>query len=124
MAKYRDNEDIVKIALEANGCNIEYASPRLQDDLETAKFAVTHQKRWFPDSTVRNLSPRLRDSLEIALLDIHEGHVCVGSYSERLRDSEEVAEALIETGNKCRLHLMSKRIQEKYKDKEQSTSDN
>lgn len=124
MSKYQDNENIVRIALEANGRNIEFTSPRLQDDLEIAKFAVTHQKDWFPYSTVCNLSPRLRDSLEIALLDIHEGQVCVSSYSERLRDSEEVAEALIETGNKWRLYLMSKRIQEKYKDSDESASEN
>ncbi len=120
MAKYRDNVDIVRIALEANGRNIEFASDRLKDDLETARFAVTHQKNWYPESTVCNLSPRLRDTLEIALLDIREGHACVRSYSERLRDSEEVAEALIESGNTWGLHCMSKRIQEKYKDKEQS----
>ena len=120
MAKYRDNEEIVRIALEANGCNIEYASDRLKDDLETAKFAVTHQKSWYPDSTVRNLSPRLRDNLEIALLDIREGHACVRSYSERLRDCDEVAEALIETDNTYLLHYMSNRIQEKYSQETES----
>lgn len=114
MIKYRDDEEKVRIALEANGRNIEYASNRLRDDLEIAKFAVTHQKDWYPESTVCNLSARLRDSLEIALLDIHKGHACVDSYSRRLRDCDEVAEALIETDNDWKLYLMSKRIQKKY----------
>lgn len=96
------------------GCNIQYASDRLKDDLETAKFAVTHQKNWYPESTVCNLSERLRDNLEIALLDIREGHACVDSYSMRLRDSDEVAEALITSDNSWKLYQMSKRIQEKY----------
>ena len=117
MIKYRDDAEKVWRALEANGRNIQYASKRLRDDFETAKFAVTHQKEWYPDSTVCNLSTRLRDNLEIALLDIYKGHACVDSYSRRLRDSDEVAEALIETDNGWKLYLMSKRIQEKY-DKE------
>lgn len=117
MIKYRDDAEKVWRALEANGRNIQYASKRLRDDFETAKFAVTHQKEWYPDSTVCNLSTRLRDNLEIALLDIYKGHACVDSYSRRLRDNDEVAEALIETDNGWKLYLMSKRIQEKY-DKE------
>lgn len=114
MGKYRDDDEKVRIVLEANGRNIQYASKRLRDDLETAKIAVSHQKNWYPDSTVCNLSTRLRDNLEIALLDIHEGHACVDSYSRRLRDCEDVAEALIATGNGWKLYLMSKRIREKY----------
>lgn len=114
MVKYRDDEEKIRIALKANGRNIQYASKRLRDDLETAKFAITHQKNWYPESTVCELSQRLRDNLEIALLDIREGHACVDSYSKRLRDSEEVAEALIATDNGWKLYLMSKRIREKY----------
>ena len=117
MAKYRDNEELVRIALEANGCNIQYASDRLRDDLETAKFAITHQKNWYPESTVCNLSSRLRDNMEIALLDIQEGHACIDSYSMRLRDCDEVAEALLKTEHKWKIYQMSKRIQQKYGDK-------
>ncbi len=117
MAKYRDNDDIVRMALEANGCNIRYASFRLRDDLETARFAVTHQKNCYPDDTVCNLSRRLRDSLEIALLDIREGHHCIRDYSVRLRDSDEVARELISRGRS--LYWMSERIQKKYKEKKQ-----
>ena len=118
MIPYRDNEELVKIALKANGCNIRYASDRLRDDFETAKYAVCHQKNWYPNSTICNLSPRLRDNLEIALLDIREGNVSVDQYSRRLRDSDEVAEALIASDNKWRLYQMSKRIQKKYDDED------
>ena len=56
MIRYRDDEEKVRIALEANGRNIQYASKRLRDDFEIARFAVTHQKEWYPTSTVCNLS--------------------------------------------------------------------
>ncbi len=114
MIPYRDNKEFVKIALEANGCNIKWASERLKDDFDTAAFAVRHQKNWYPDSTVKNLSSRLRDSLEIALIDIKEGHACVEDYSYRLRNSDEVAKTLIATENKWKMYCMSERIRKKY----------
>lgn len=118
MIPYRVQEEMVKIALEANGCNIQWASPRLKDDFEIAAFAVRHQKDWYPESTVCNLSARLRDNLDIALIDIQEGHACVGDYSNRLRDNDEVAQALINSEHSWKIYQMSKRIQKKY-DKEQ-----
>lgn len=115
MAKYRDDEEMVKIALEANGCNIQYASDRLKDDFETAKFAVCHQRNWSPESTICNLSSRLRDNIEIALLDIYEGNASVNQYSKRFRDSDEIAEALIATDNEWRMYQMSKSPEESYR---------
>jgi hypothetical protein len=114
MIPYRDDAELVKIALEANGCNIQYASDRLRDDFEIAKFAVCHQKNRYTHSTICNLSTRLRDSLEIALLDIREGNASVDQYSVRLRDNDEIAEALLASDSKWKLYQMSKRIQKKY----------
>lgn len=114
MIPYRDNKEFVKIALEANGCNIKWASERLRDDFDTAAFAVRHQKNRYPNSTIKNLSSRLRDSLEIALIDIKEGHACVEDYSYRLRNNDEVAKTLIATENKWKMYCMSERIRKKY----------
>jgi len=114
MIPYRDNEELVKIALEANGRNIEWASERIKDDFEMAAFAIRNQKDYYPESTVCNLSARLRDNLEIALLDIREGHACIRDYSKRLRDNDEVAKALLETENSWKIYQMSKRIQKLY----------
>ena len=114
LEKYRDQDEWVKIALEANGKNIKYASPRIRDDFEMAKFAVLHQKDFYPESTVCNLSKRLRDNIEIALIDIRDGHACVDDYSKRLRDSEKVAEALLDSEQSWKLYLMSERIQKKF----------
>ena len=114
MIPYREQEEMVKIALEANGCNIQWASPKLKDDFEIAAFAVRHQKDLYPESTVCNLSARLRDNLDIALIDIQEGHACVRDYSKRLRDNDEVAQALINSKHSWKIYEMSKRIQKKY----------
>jgi hypothetical protein len=122
MIPYRDQDEWVNIALEVNGCNIERASPRIKDDFEMAAFAVRHQNDWCPESTVCNLSVRLRDHLEIALLDIREGHACVYSYSRRLRDSDEVAKALLESEHRWKIYQMSKRIQKKYCNLEEGES--
>lgn len=100
MIPYRDRNEWIKIALESNGCNIEWASQRIKDDFELAAFAVLHQHDWYPESTICNLSTRLRDNLDIALIDIREGHACVDSYSRRLKYSDEVAEALIDSEHK------------------------
>lgn len=114
MSKYRDDYSKVKIALTANGRNIEYASERLKDDYEAAAFAIVNQKDFYPASTFCNLSERLQDNLDLALLDIREGHACVDQYSERLRDNDVIAEEMIKSGYGWKLWSMSKRIREKY----------
>lgn len=115
MVKYRDDEKWVNIALEANGCNIKYVSKRLKDDFNMAKVAITHQKIYYPESTFCNLSARLKDNLELAILDIEKGHACIDSYSRRLRNSDIIAEKLLASEHKWKLYLMSQRIQESYR---------
>lgn len=114
MKEYRDDEKYVRLALKVNGCNIKYASKRLKDDKEIAKYAVVHQNDFCPEDTISNLSARLRDDIEIALLDIKKGNGCVSSYSHRLRDNDEVAKALLDSEHKWKLYMMSKQIQKKY----------
>lgn len=114
MARYRDNDEYVLLALEVNGCSIEWASDRIRDDFDMAAFAVSHPNPHFLNSIICHLSDRLRDNLEIVLLDIKEGNVSVSDYSERLRDSDEVAKALIASNNAWDIHYMSDRIKKIY----------
>lgn len=115
MTRYRDDKEMVKIALTVHGNHIKYASNRIQDDFDMAMFAIKHTAKSFVNEAVKYLSPRLRDNLEIALADIKEGYGHVREYSERLRDSDEVAKALLEKG--WGLYDMSERIRNIY-DKE------
>lgn len=114
MAKYRDDEELVRIALEANGCHIKYASERLKDDFEMAKFAIQHQKDWYPECTVCNLSERLKDNVDLAIVDINEGHGCIDSFSDKVRDNNKVAMALMKSEHASKMYLMSDRVQKKY----------
>lgn len=108
MAKYRDNEEFIKIAIKSDGLNIKYASKRLRDNFEIAKLAIEHSPN---NSVIKYLSPRLRDNIELALLDIKNG-ACPGIeyYSRRLRNCNEIAEALINSGHYVEISLFSKRI--------------
>lgn len=117
MKYYRDIETYVKIALKADGSNIQYASERLRDNTELAEITILHQNRLF-DKVMSYLSSRLRDDIQIVLLDVREGKASVKYYSDRLRDSEEVARALIKAGRQSKLSEMSERIQKKYRRKQ------
>ena len=93
MSKYRDDEELIKIAIERDGLNIKYASKRLRDNFEIAKLAIEHSS-W--NSVMEYLSPRLRDNLELTLLDIKKSGGCgLRYYSRRIRNCDEIAEALI-----------------------------
>ena len=114
MRKYKDDYELVKIALKANGKNIEYASDRLRDDYDVAAYAVQHQTDYYPESTFCNLSRRLRDNFDLAVMDIKSGHAAIDQYSRRLRDCDEIAEVLLKSEESWKIYQMSKRIREKY----------
>lgn len=141
MRKYRDNDECVILAVTTNGRNIQFASTRLRDDFDIACLAVTNQNDYYPESTIKYLSKRLRDNKEIALLDMEKGHGCFDDYSKRLRndlelailnvkkgrgsiadyspelrDNEKIAQAIIESGHTFNLHYMSDRIKALYRE--------
>lgn len=114
MIPYRDYDEYVRIALKVNPYNIKWVSQRLRDDYDTAVFAIKHTQENKSTDFYRYLSPRLRDNLELALLDIYEGSASVPYYLERLKDSDKVAKALIDTDNKWKICYMFDRIRKKY----------
>ena len=116
MKKYRDNEVYVKMALEVDGSNIRYASLRLRNDYDVAKFAIEHQERSHGPGAFRYLSAALRDNTELAMLEIKMGLADVSSFSRRLKDSDEIAEALIAEDDEWLMYQMSARVQRKYRE--------
>lgn len=115
MKVYRDIDEFVRIAVEANGSNIIYASKRLRDDYDMAKAAILHQRNTSIGYMYHSLSPRLRDDKSLALFDIKEGRPHVEEYSQRLRDDNDIAEAIIKDGHIGWLFEMSPRIRKKYR---------
>ena len=98
MAKYRDNEEFIKIAIKSDGLNIQYASKHLRDNFEMAKLAIEH-------------SPDNRNCDEIAEALINSGHyVKISLFSKRIRNSDKIAELLISTGSGYQIDKMSERI--------------
>lgn len=114
MADYRDNDEYVLIALEANGASIQWASDRIRDDFDMAAFAIRHQNNCYYHATVNNLSERLRDNIELAIIDLNEGHACVEDFSDRVRDNDEVAKAILASDNSRKICEMSDRIRKIY----------
>lgn len=55
-------------------------------------------------------SKRLRNDLELAILNVKKGRGSIADYSPELRDNEKIAQAIIESDHTFNLHYMSDRI--------------
>lgn len=117
MEKYNDDDRLVKMAIEANGANIAYASERIRDDYEMAELALKNQKDIYPSTAFKSLSARLRNNRTLAFIELErKQHACVRDFSDQLRDSEKIAERILKRDDaEYLMEQMSKRIQEKYK---------
>lgn len=118
MEKYNDDDRLVKMAIEANGANIAYASERIRDNYEMAEFALRNQKDFYPECAFSSLSPRLRNDKALALLELETSHTCVWDFSDELKDDDEIAMRIMERDDvRFLMNYMSERIQKMYKQK-------
>lgn len=116
MKKYNDDDSLVKLALKANGANICYASKRIRDNYEMAKFALMHQRDIYPSSAYKSLSARLRDDKTLAMIELKREQPCVDAFSKRLKNDDEIAELLYRRKRtRWLMYHMSKKLQKKYK---------
>lgn len=116
--QFNDDDRIVKMALEANGANICYASERIRSDYDMAKFALRHQREIYPYSAFPSLSDELRKCKELAVLEIASVKPSLDGLSDELLDDDDIAELLISDEDKCRqIYKMSERIKRKYLDR-------
>lgn len=115
MKKYNDDNEIVKLALTANGANICYASKRLRDDYNMAECALKNQKEIYPKSVYKSLSKRLRENKTLAMIEAQSQLPDVESFPAKFKDDDEIAAALSrnEEANFL-LRFMSERIQKEY----------
>ncbi len=60
------------------------------------------------------MSERLKDNVDLAIVDINEGHGCIDSFSDKVRDNNKVAMALMKSEHASKMYLMSDRVQKKY----------
>ena len=116
--QFNDDDEIVKLALEANGANICYASERIKADYNMAVFALTHQKRIYPNSTYKSLSDELRNNKDLALLEFQAPQPSLDGFTDELLDDDDIAMKLIENEDiTWMFYKMSERIKRKYLDK-------
>lgn len=116
--QFNDDDRIVKLALEANGANICYASERIRSDYNMAVFALQHQSEYYPDSTFESLSEELRNCKELAIMEMHAPEPSLKGFSDKLLDDDDIAELLIAKEDNCwQIYQMSKRIKRKYFDR-------
>lgn len=116
--QFNDDDRIVKLALEANGANICYASEKIRSDRNMAAFALRHQSRIYPDSAFKSLSEDLRNDKELAVMELHSPCPSLAGFGKKLLDDDDIAEILIESEKNCWLiYEMSERIKRKYLDR-------
>ena len=114
--QYNDDDEIVLLALEANGANICYASERIRADYDMAVVALTHQKRIYPNSVYKSLSEELRGKKELALLEFQAPQPSLDGFTDELLDDDDIAMKLIENEDiTWMFYKMSERIKTKYR---------
>ena len=115
MRKYNDNDELVKLALKANGANICYTSKRIRDNYEMAKYALEHQADIHPSSAYGALSARLRDDKSLAMIELKREYPRIGDFSKRLKNDDEIGEYIYRRKKiSWMMDKMSPRIQKKY----------
>ena len=109
--KFRDDRDVVLLAVTSYGQAMEYASERLRDDPEIVLAALSHV--YLAHQTFQFASERLRDDREIALVAVKRDRFAFEYASERLRDDDELVLAAAEYADQLGLQHVSERLRAK-----------
>ena len=115
--QFNDDDEIVMLALEANGANICYASERIRGDYDMAVFALTHQRMGYPAVAYKSLSPELRSRKDLAMLELQAPDPSLKGFTDQLLDDEDIALKLIDDKHFHPVYYMSDRIKRKYLDR-------
>lgn len=83
--QFNDDIELIKIALEGNGANMEFSSPSIQDSFYFAKIAIKDNNAY----GVRYISKRLKQSYEIALIVAEQSIDCLKYMSDEIQDFYE-----------------------------------
>ena len=86
--KAQDNREIVLAAVSAEGDTLEYASPRLKDDIELLKIAIDTNN--YAHSPLKYASTRLRDEKSVVTLAVEKNGHALEFASERLKNDKDL----------------------------------
>lgn len=114
MAAHNDDDELVGLAVDANGANIAYASERIRGDFEWAMRAVTHHCDIYPEASYEHLSDDLKQDKRIALAVAQWDSPPYKFPDVSLADDDDIGEELSKKEDHFALFGMSRRIKEKY----------
>lgn len=117
MSLHNDDDELVELALKANGMNIAFASERVRSDLGYAKLAWENVHSHTHFGMYDYLSDELKRNLELALVIASncDTHMPPSHFpSIELADNDELGEQLAARGDHYLLEGMTRRIKEKY----------
>lgn len=114
MAKYNDDDELVGLAIDANGANIAYASERIRGSFDWAMRAVANKRDMYPYESYEGLSDELKQDKRIALAVAQWPYPPNEFPAITLIDDDDIGEALSQKSDRFALFGMSRRIKEKY----------
>lgn len=114
MAKHNDDDELVGLAIDANGANIAYASERIRSDFDWAMRAVSNRRDIYPEASYEDLSDELKKDRRIALTVAKWDSMPNNFPDPSLADDDELGAALAQKDDRLALFGMSRRIKEKY----------
>ncbi len=118
--KYKDDEELVKLALTASGENLSWASKRIRDNYDMVCLAIDNVD--YMDNIYEKISPRLRSDKRIVARIANSPTIPFSFPPAEYRDDDEIGALLADTkihGDRFALVGMSQRIKEKYMTEEE-----
>ena len=115
MSLHNDDDELVELALKANGMNVAFASERVRSDLGYAKLAWENVHSHTHFGMYDYLSDELKRNLELALVIARNCDTPPSHFPPiELADNDELGEQLAARGDHYLLEGMTRRIKEKY----------
>lgn len=119
MARHNDDDELVGLAIDANGANIAYASERIRGDFDWAMRALLNKRGIYPFESYECLDDHLKRDKRIALA-VAEWDDLPSEFPEpSLSDDDDLGLALSKHEDGFALFGMSKRIKSKYMTEEE-----
>lgn len=115
LSNYDDDDEIMQLAIKANGANIADASERIRNDIAFALLAVQNRREYYPDEAYESLSPVLRRDRRIVEAVARAWEPVPNEFPPKeFTDDDVVASLLARHENRYDLFGMSRRIKERY----------
>ena len=115
LTNYDDDDEIMQLAIKANGANIADASERIRNDIAFALPAVQNRREYYPDEAYESLSPVLRRDRRIVEAVARAWEPVPNCFPPKeFADDDTVASLLARHEDRYDLFGMSRRIKEQY----------